>query len=293
MLAAGRAVSTDHRTAHVMLQTTIGEGGKMKIGDKKVDKWRTLGLVVKEGLLTEDELRAALADLDATLPLPAKGAARPGPEVMESFPFAGAALNEVALHPEFLSLCERALETSRPMLAESRIVATVGGSADAGEFRSAWDELDSILPPPSEPSRGLVVTVVPYTDLTDDTGPVEVLIHVDGGEAAEPEVVSVPRGSAIVLQGGTRYRLRPVAADSVRILHITVYSAADRLEVPRGHHLRATPKTAAFLRQASKEQLAAVGFPPADDPYWSADDATAVAALAPAVAPEPEPVVFN
>jgi hypothetical protein len=263
----------------------------MKIGDKKVDKWRALGLVVKEGLLTEDELRAALADLDTAPLLPTTGAPRPGLEVVESFPFAGAALNEVALHPEFLSLCERALQTARPTLVGSRIVATVGGSADAGEFRSAWEDLDSILPPPSEPSRGIIVTVVPYTDLTDDTGAMEVLAHVAGDEAGEPEVVSVPRGSAIVLQGGTRYRLRPVAAGSARILHINVYSAAERLEVPREHHLRATPRTAAFLRQASKEQLAAAGFPSTDDPYWSAADAAAVAALAPAL--EPEPVVFN
>jgi hypothetical protein len=236
----------------------------MKIGDKKVDKWRRSELVVKENLLAEDELKQALADLP-----PAAGSGLPG-----SFPFGSQGLDQVALHPEFLSLAERALQTDRPLLVRSDVLTVAG--AEPGPFRSAWEDLDLVVPPPADPAHGLVVTLVPYTDLGEGTATVEVLPVAEADRPDPPEVVTAPSGSAVVLRGDVRYRLRTGADGVAPIVQLSVFCAGDRLDVPRGHHLRRSDATTAFLGRATREPLAAAGFP-LDSRHWPEDGVDALA----------------
>ncbi|HEX8104866.1 MAG TPA: phytanoyl-CoA dioxygenase family protein [Solirubrobacteraceae bacterium] len=284
--------------------------GSPRVTDEHLDRLRRHGWAVVENFLTPEELAACHRELAAHFP--SAEAVRRAPERYRhlpryaAFPFGGAALNEVSVHPELISMVERLLGTSEIELAESlvqaKFAAIDGGGTEENMHVDAWGP-NQLAYPRDDGEFRLVPMILYYTDVGAYDGPTHVVSQEDSRgidllSAADPaDPLSIPRvthtrerrpdlyareqpvlatgGSLFLMSTRTFHRGSAVLAeDSRRIVHFITYRASTarwmRKQLwPAAAPLAQTPNLHRFLESATPRQREMLGFPAPGDPYWT------------------------
>jgi len=106
----------------------------MRITDEHLARWRRHGYVVVPNLLTEAELPAIQANVRRYFPTDEEYRAAPEryPNVggWRELPFVGAALNDLATHPELASFAERVVGTNEILLTQAILWGKYAGVGD-------------------------------------------------------------------------------------------------------------------------------------------------------------------
>jgi hypothetical protein len=180
--------------------------------DAEVDKWRTDGWVVLEGLIGTDEIDAAGDDLWQLYPTPEQFHADPDGEAAETFrsgspllrrvrsaatnageahqdqfvgmkpfPVGGSGtLDALAVHPSIIDFMERALETTDLRLYQGQTWAKYAGNTDYSQFHHT-DRNHSFLPAQNQPPYLHVEGFLFLSDIIDGVGPTHVVSKQDDG----------------------------------------------------------------------------------------------------------------
>jgi hypothetical protein len=182
-------------------------GGRRATEDE-LEQWRTEGWVVLEGLVSTEEIDAALPDLWQLYPTPEEYFADPESEKVQIFhsgnpflrkvktagtPFAAydqfvglrqfpwpgsGALNRLAVHAGIVDFVERALETTDLRLYQSMTWAKYAGDTDYEQDHHT-DLNHSWLPPITEASWRHVEGFLFLSDIDEGSGPTHVVNRSD------------------------------------------------------------------------------------------------------------------
>jgi ectoine hydroxylase-related dioxygenase (phytanoyl-CoA dioxygenase family) len=273
--------------------------------------WRRHGYVLVENLLGPAELAAARSDIAAYMPdweayaaAPERYEALLGPDrwPVAEFPFGGAGLNHVTLHPELVAFARQVLVTGDVALSHARLRGKYAGAGDHEQALHVDYSNNTLAYPACDDEIVDVPFIVYYTDVALDLGPTYVLSKQHGDrylphaahrflsrhehpEAYENSVpATVPAGSALVYSMRTFHRGSALrATEGVRFSHHMSLRRADcRWAGQVLFNLAGdSPRMHRFLESATPAQREIVGFPPVGDPYWNADSLAGVAARYP------------
>ena len=269
-----------------------------RISEQHVEHWRRHGYVIVP-LLSEDEVSAALADIDAYMPTWDEYVRRPrwfgqtvaspvrGPGQGAEFPYAGSALNHSTIHPDFVAFAEQVMGTDQIMLSHGQLGGKYAGTRDfEQQLHRDYGNNTVVVPPPDE-AIVAVPMIVYYTDVTVDLSPTYVvsaeltrdfpLTPRFLGREHYPQVyeqeipVTVPAGSAVIYSMNTFHRGSALRASHG--LRFAQNIALKRLDAPWSgqstfQRLGGTPEMDQFLEHASPRERELVGFPRVGDPYW-------------------------
>jgi hypothetical protein len=152
----------------------------LRITDDHLKHLDLHGYAVVPDFLTPAELKAGRANLSLHFPSPEELWATPrryesifeDPEHLQmEFPFAGAALNDTATHPELVSFVERALGETDILLTQSAIWAKYAGTGDFEQEMHLDYQGNTLVVPRDDGSFRQVNMILYYTDMTADLGP--------------------------------------------------------------------------------------------------------------------------
>jgi hypothetical protein len=179
--------------------------------DDELERWRTEGWVVLEGLVGTDEIDAALPDLWQVYPTPEEYFADPDSEKVQifhsgnpllrkvntagtpyaaydqfvglrEFPWPGTgALNRLAVHPGIVDFMERALESTDLRLYQLMTWAKYAGDTNYDQDHHT-DTNHSWLPPITEAPWRHVEGFLFLSDIDEGTGPTHVVSRSDAGD---------------------------------------------------------------------------------------------------------------
>ena len=270
------------------------------------------GYVVSSAALEPEELRAAQAAYDERYPAWDELSARleadgVSPESLraedERFrpngPF-GSALDRIPLHPALRELVREVLGPDAK-LVQSHLWAKYGRVAASYEQPLHLDYLNhTIVYPSDDPRYAVLQFIVYYSEVTEALGPTCVVsrdlsdgdllvpylrLRTERPDYYDAEVtITAPAGSVLVYTPKTLHRVRAMTdADGHRKTHFFAYAHADVPWVGWGRWLCAVhgAERQALVEGASHEELAALGFPPPDSPYWTSETVQGTQALYP------------
>ncbi|HEY8755068.1 MAG TPA: phytanoyl-CoA dioxygenase family protein [Candidatus Dormibacteraeota bacterium] len=222
-----------------------------------------------------------------------------------NFPFAGAQLSLLSVHPQLIDLAEILLGTTQLRVYAIEAWAKYTGAADYDQPHHR-DYLNHTLlvPAPDQPPQQVEMFLF-LSDVPDDLGPTSFVPRpftqqlpalpnwyprADGVEDADqpdwvastgrPDLYEVevsgagPEGTVVAYRIETFHR----ATDLVQprgaryTLHVNFRSAsADWVTRRAWTDTANTPAWQQFVREASPRQLELFGFPPRGHPYWTAE----------------------
>jgi ectoine hydroxylase-related dioxygenase (phytanoyl-CoA dioxygenase family) len=288
--------------------------GAPRITDSQIDAWREDGYAVVPDVLTGDELAAARENVSRYFPTaeeyaraperyPHLGASAEAEQI--EFPFVGDALNDVTVHPEILSLAERALGTEDIALVISLVWAKYAGARAYeqdlhADFLYGYD----LLYPRDDGDYPLLLVFVYYEDVTADLGPTHVVSRRETrdlllvpnkrtreeapGLYAHERAVTVPAGSALLLTESTFHRGSALRAPGgARFAHFLGFRAARHAWMgwlsPTLRQYQARDDMDRFIQRASPRQRRLIGIPPPGHEYWNEQTIAGVGARYPAM----------
>jgi ectoine hydroxylase-related dioxygenase (phytanoyl-CoA dioxygenase family) len=286
-----------------------------EVDQADIDHWHQHGYVLVKQFLTPKEVDAGLRDFhrympdwqefDARRPLFADlGSHAPSGAqgwVRHEFPYAGDALNEVAVHPFLVDFAERALGHKDIALSHGAIVGKYAGKSDYDQELHEDFSNNTLAYPRREPEYSDVPMIVYYTDVEIDLGPTYVVSttatrdlpprgerfypraeYPELYEAERPAVV--PAGSALIYTMRTLHRGSAMrASQGVRFSQFVAFHTVG----PRwlgSTSFQGQGGSAAmdrFLTRATPRERELVGFPAPGDRYWNDESRAGVSARYP------------
>jgi ectoine hydroxylase-related dioxygenase (phytanoyl-CoA dioxygenase family) len=285
------------------------------IDQADVDHWHQHGYVIIKEFLDPDELKAAHENLFQYLPTWQEyseraplfrnlhgSSSRSAPGwIRYEFPYAGEALNQVALHPFLVGFVERLVGHGNLLASHGAIVGKYSGRADYDQELHE-DYTNNTLAFPSSGTKMIdVPMIVYYTDVTEELGPTYIVsrehthnlsptgrrfyTREDYPELYEHEKpATLPAGSVLIysmraVHRGSAMRAREGARLSQFVAFHTAgypwlgsHSFQGLGDLPEMHHL---------VTHASPRQRQLLGFPSPGDPYWTNETLAGVAARYP------------
>jgi ectoine hydroxylase-related dioxygenase (phytanoyl-CoA dioxygenase family) len=262
------------------------------------------GFVIVPGFLKKDQLAAAQSDYSRYFPTSDELAATPhrygsifeDPEHQQvEFPFAGDALNDISTHPELIGFVERVLGTADVLLSQAAIWAKYAGTGDFDQGLHLDYQGNTLVVPRDDGAYRQVNMILYYTDVSEDLGPTFVVsqektrelslwpTHRPRKKNAElynhERPVLARAGDLLIFSMRTWHRASDMTADhGHRFSHHFVWRAAAHNF--QGYHLWSqhgeNTELQRFIERASRRQREVLGFPKADDLYWTDDTRAAV-----------------
>ncbi|MGI5239079.1 phytanoyl-CoA dioxygenase family protein [Dactylosporangium sp. CA-139066] len=279
-----------------------------RIHDGHLQRYRDDGFVVVDGFMTEDELRAAAADLARLFPSWSELTAEPdrwpdlhktGDAVAE-LPFPGTALNHMSTHPELIRFAERVLAEERVFLTQSICWAKYAGRSDFEQsLHLDWHD-NSLAMPRGDGAYGQLHMILYYTDVEPGLAPTALVPRAGAQDRAltpwartklvdpalyeREQLVHAKAGTLVCFSGRTFHRCTGFsAATGHRISHHLAWRGA-------GHEWMSWRGWAQYADQlhmrrwferTSAEQRSVLGFPPPRHPYWNEESLALVQARYP------------
>jgi len=277
-------------------------------GPLAAERWNTDGWCLVEGLFAPDEVAAAIDEVHSLFPSAdavASGEARDfnlsWDSVKPVFPFAGRALNRLAVHDSVIDLAQSLLGTDQVRLYQGTASAKYTGSHDDYEQLLHADFGNhTLVVPRHEPGYQQLAMFVYLSDVTAETAatrmvsrrlttgiPVE-RTYLSPDEYAELYAAEVPAsgpaGSILAYRPDVYHRgVRMTAPRAARfMLHVSYKPAATdwlgSFGLPNAGEDLSWYR---FVERAGERQLTVLGFPPPGHPYWTAQTLAGVAARYP------------
>jgi ectoine hydroxylase-related dioxygenase (phytanoyl-CoA dioxygenase family) len=276
----------------------------MEITENQIEHWKRHGYVIVENFLSPEELAEAEENIDRYMPTWEEYVAHrqryvsmtgnantpqtPSGWVVNNFPFAGDALNHVALHPFLLGFVERILGYDRLALSHSGLTGKYAGRGDYDQLLHTDYTNNTLAFPGSDTTSVDLPIIVYYTDVTVESGPTYVVSQeltrdfVPGPRhrtredhpewyAAEVPVVC-PAGSAFIYSMRTFHRGSAMrATEGLRWSHSMAFHTAESRWLGSATFQKAggSAEMDHFITYATPRQREIVGFPPVADPYWT------------------------
>jgi ectoine hydroxylase-related dioxygenase (phytanoyl-CoA dioxygenase family) len=285
------------------------------IEQSDIDHWHTHGYVIVKEFLTKEEVANVHADLDAYMPAWEEyerrqpmyadlhgGSSRGAPGwVRYEFPYAGDALNKVAVHPYLEEFAQRLVGHDRLALSHGAIVGKYAGKADYDQELHP-DYTNNTLAFPGPGTDVIDIPMIVYhTDVTMDLGPTYVVSAQLTGDLAaggrrlhsraeyphlyEAEVPAVmPAGSALIYNMRTFHRGSAMkAGQGVRFSQFVAFHTLGSpwLGSTSFQGLGDQPEMHRFLTNATAHERELIGFPAPGDSYWTEETLAGVAARYP------------
>ncbi|MFJ5681001.1 phytanoyl-CoA dioxygenase family protein [Streptomyces sp. NPDC093097] len=274
------------------------------------------GYALVPDFLTGQALQDAAAAMESYFPDP-EAASSTAEEITAlkhavPFPFTSNALNRISLDNRAIDVAEHLMGTSDLRLTSSFIQAkygtAYGETRDQTLHNDAW-AASSLLHPRTDGIYQRLYGIVYLTDVTEDTGPTYVVGRADYlgvpliteakkasyDKSAYPELyererpIEAKKGSVLLFVGdivhrGSAYRAR----EGRRLaLFFNIHAAAARWTDKHLWSLRpASPNWDTFrefMVDLTPRQRHLLGFPPAGDPYWSAESLKHLTELYPGI----------
>ena len=286
-----------------------------EINQADIDHWHQHGYVIIERFLSAAEIDAARENLYRYLPTWEEYVTR-GPAfadlhgtshrgspgwVRYEFPYAGQALNKVALHPFLVAFAERLVGHDRIALSHGAIVGKYAGKGNYDqEFHP--DYSNNTLAFPKDGTGIIDIPMIVYhTDVTIDLGPTYVVSKEHTGHLLTdghrfhsrhefPELyaverpATVPAGSVLIYDMRTFHRGSAMrAAEGVRFSQFTAFHTTGPgwLGSTSFQGTGGSAEMDAFITQASPRERDLIGFPAPGDLYWDEETVAGVAARYP------------
>jgi ectoine hydroxylase-related dioxygenase (phytanoyl-CoA dioxygenase family) len=282
-----------------------------EIEQSDVDHWRQHGYVIIEEFLTPGEAAAARENLARYLPsweeyttrapmfadLHGTSARSTPGWVRYEFPYAGDALNKVAVHPFLVAFAERLVGHGNIALSHGAIVGKYAGKADYDQELHP-DYSNNTLAFPSDGVEAVDIPMIVYhTEVTIDLGPTYVVsadltrhLVTDGRRfhprAEFPELYAAerPAGSVLIYNMRTFHRGSAMRArEGLRYSQFTAFHTAGPpwLGSTSFQGAGGRPEMDRFLTGATPRERQLVGFPAPGDGYWTEETRAGVAARYP------------
>ena len=277
----------------------------MRITEEHAARLKRHGYVVVPGFLAADELDAARRNLLRYVPTAEELHATPeryawvfeeAEHLQTEFPFAGDALNHVSTHPEIIDFVARLLGTPRVLLSQAAVWAKYAGTGDFEQGLHLDYQGNTLVVPRDDGAYRQVNVILYYSDVDDEMGPTYVVSQEKTRDLPlwpthrtrkkSPELyrherpVLAQAGDLLIFSMRTWHRASDITAEAgARFSHHFVWRAADHAF--QGYHqwsqMGEKPEMQAFIERAKPRQREVLGFPSADDPYWSDETRAAVA----------------
>jgi hypothetical protein len=295
-----------------------------RAGDEQVASWRDDGWVLLDGLIDTATIDAAIAELPAIFPTAdefhgdpagvraAWLGARPtrprggyewpasGPGFRDDqhiwshdFPFAGAALNRLVVHPAVVDFCERALESSDLRVYQAHLGAKYAGQTNY-EQPMHTDRNHSWLPTVDDGRVDQVQLFCYLSDVDERNAPTHLVSRRDahgwstdmplyfpqpdagaysGTELYERERAAPGvRGSVLAYRNDVFHRgVDLTGAGAARFHLATAFrrASAEWVGYTGWQHRATAPEWTAFVEGSTPSELEMFGFPPPGHPVWT------------------------
>lgn len=295
--------------------------------DDEVATWQDQGWILVEGLVGTDEIDAATADLDKMFPTPERFHADPAGETEKwlgrppmrstdeyvwpptgpgfrpeqhkfrgEFPFPGAGLNRLCVHPSLVDFAERALATTDIRIYQTGMGAKYTGVTNYEQPMHA-DRNHSWVPARTDPPWWHMEAFLYLSDVDDGTAPTHLVsVHDSVGRATtaplyfpkqDPELYAAERpaigarGSLLAYRPDVFHRAVDLTKPGgSRFLLNASYKVAGHEWI--GFHASqsnaSSPHWVEFVEGSTVRELVLFGFPPPGHPIWNETllDSTAV-----------------
>lgn len=287
------------------------------VQESDLEHWHEHGYVLVERFLAPEEIDAARQNLhqylpdwdeyDARRPLYANlgnhAASGAMGWVRHEFPYAGDALNRVAVHPFLVEFAERLLGRRDIALSHGAIVGKYAGKGDYDQELHMDFSNNTLAYPVRRPEYSDIPMIVYYTDVEADLGPTYVVSaqltrdlpprgqrfypRAEFPELYEAErPATVPAGSALIYSMRTLHRGSAMLASAgLRFTQFVAFHTAGPRWLGSTSFQRngGSAEMDHFLTTANPRERELVGFPAPGDPYWDEESLAGVAARYPAM----------
>lgn len=285
--------------------------------DDEVDTWREHGWVLLDGLVGTEDIDAAADDLRQIFPTSTAYHADPGgvtrqwrggkvdpleefpwpddgpgfrPEQhrwMATFPFGGAGLDRLCVHPSVVDFAERALGDPDIRLYQAHASASYSGLTNY-EQPLHIDRNHSWLPAVGSAPWWNLEGFLYLSDVHEDDNPTRLVSTRHSAHVGEPTPVIMPdtdpalyrsevrapgvRGSYLAYRSDVFHRGAPFESEgTARFVLALAFKRAsqDWIGYDQGQSDGNRPEWISFAEQATPRELALFGFPPPGHPIWS------------------------
>ncbi len=250
----------------------------------QLDAFARDGYVVLPGFFGAEEMATARAAVNRVFAPSfadwrAAGGRNPLPHPRLLFPWGEAAIDRLAIDDRLRAIAEQVIGTRRMLLCEAHLGAKYPGCA--GDPPHTDHHGNSLGPEPTDPHEMLrsPVFFVYLTDVGPDTAPIMMIPH--GARDGDARAIAGAAGTITLYTQQTRHHGTPfLAAEGQRlVMWIALQDALEPFALPRlftiksGREQRPTgdyeSRMADFMARATHRQLELLGFPPADDRWWT------------------------
>ena len=282
-----------------------------RITETHVDHYREHGYAIVEAFLTPDELAEALDDWRALLPgwvEYCQDPSRPRPETAARgarasgfvFPYAGARLNAITVHPDLIAFAARMAGGQEMYCEQSHLsFKHKGHPADQDQGMHCDYGNHTLAYPPDDPAYWQTAYLLYYTDVTASHAPTtvcsrrhypeKILWPAHCSRAARPALydnevkVIVPAGSLFIYSMRTFHRGTPFRAEGGRLAHFITYAPAawKWLGIVGWSAQAIKPSFRTWIEGATPAERELFGFPPPGHQYWTEETLAGVGARYP------------
>ncbi|HYE07407.1 MAG TPA: phytanoyl-CoA dioxygenase family protein [Planctomycetota bacterium] len=201
------------------------------------------------------------------------------PHPRRLFPWGEAAIDRLAVDERLRAIAEQVVGTRRLLLCEAHLGAKYPGCA--GDPPHTDHHGNSLGPEPADPREMLRTPVffVYLTDVGPDEAPIMMIPH--GAPDGEARAITGAAGTVTLYTQQTRHHGTPfLAAVGQRlVMWVALQDAGEPFALPRLFTIKSgreqspsgdyEARMARFMADATHRDLELLGFPPADDPWWT------------------------
>ncbi len=282
-----------------------------RITEAHVEHYGEHGYAIVEEFLTPTELAEALDEWrellpgwvefchDGSLPKPADAPPRGRPHAFQ-FPYPGARLNAITLHPDLIAFAQR-MAAGTPMYCEQSHLAfkRKGQPGDQDQGMHCDYGNHTLAYPPDDPAYWQTAYLLYYTEVTANHAPTavcsrrhypeKILWPAHYRRAERPALydnevrVIVPAGSLLIYSMRTFHRGTPFLAEGGRLAHFVTFAPAawKWLGIVGWSAQAIKPAFRAWIETATPAERELLGFPPPGHSYWTEETLAGVGARYP------------
>jgi ectoine hydroxylase-related dioxygenase (phytanoyl-CoA dioxygenase family) len=282
--------------------------------EEQIKHYNDHGFVIVENFLSAQELAAARREIETFIPGWIDYADNPSgakPDNWDEafisrrsrrFPFKGAELNAITLHPELRRFASLMAAGADIFCEQSDLTYKCKGHFADTDQAMHLDYVNHTLAyPPADPAYWQTAFLVYYTDVKENQAPTAVCSwqhyedeilwppvysREDRPELYDNEVrTTVPAGSVLAYSMRTFHRGTKFLEEGARIGHFISYSPAKPrwMGIVGWPEQGVYPSFSAWMESASPEERELIGFPHPEDAYWTEETLAGVAARYPAM----------
>ena len=285
-----------------------------RIAPEHVAHYEEHGYAIVPSFLNAEELAGALEEWrqllpgwvefcqDPTQPKPEGWSLgrRPANALAYRFPFPGARLNAITLHPDLVEFAKHMAGGSEMYCEQSHLsFKCQGHAADQDQAMHCDYGNHTLTYPPNDPAYWQTAYLLYYTDVTADHAPTavcsrrhypeKILWPAHYSREARPALydnevpVIVPAGSLFIYSMRTFHRGTPFRTDAGRLAQFITFAPAawKWLGIVGWSAQAIKPEFRAWVEEATPEQRELFGFPPPGHRYWTEETVAGVSARYP------------